>query len=122
MNMVYMISVMKTHGVHGFSMICYLWSFVKIWPSRTNNEDIIAVKGTHESIAILPIRADEISVTTWFKLKNFCKSIPFESKTNGKDAPKYTKINVFDMVPMISFPTFMPELNNFFHDKVLSVR
>lgn len=62
--MVYMISDMKTHVVHGFSMICYLLSFVKIFLSRTNNEDITAVKGTHESIAILPIRADEISVTT----------------------------------------------------------
>ena len=45
----------------------------------------------------------------------------FDNKTNGKELPKYTKIKVFDIVPIISLPTFIPDLKSCFTVKFLSV-
>lgn len=82
---------------------------------------MIAVAGTQISIAMLPTNADSISVATWLRLKNLFKSILLDSKTSGKELPRYTKINVFDIVPIMSFPTFIPDLNNSDADKLLFV-
>ena len=75
----------------------------------TKLEATKAVSGTQITIAQLPINAEAISVTTEFRLMNFIKSM-FDARSNkGRELPKYTRISVLAIVPIISRPTFIPQ-------------
>ena len=78
----------------------------------------IAVIGIVKTTPILADNAD-INCSATFSL--FIILIKFESVVDMNNnikvnkLPIYAKIKVLDVVPIISFPTFIPSLNNSFH-------